>query len=317
MVILSYNQVKEIVTNRLILKTDTTPFEDLSVLLFGEQYGESEVRRRMWGMLRLIEIIENQHEDETVILSLSDLHVPFQLDYHVLSKYIGCDVLQLNGDIIDCQALSRFPKQYRISPMEELICGRQYLIELIDFLKPGRVVCNYGNHDKRFASYFAKNLDSDILELMPNTSLELIFNDGFRHYNKREHTKVWYEPIKNVFDNIEIEFIDDWKCQIGKTIFCHPMAYRSGILSTADKAKQFFQDTCEQPFDAIVMSHTHKIGDAVIGRIRLLEQGAFSDVKQMDYMDGRLTPPQKSGYAVIYQDKDGNVIHEKTKVNML
>ena len=268
-------------------------------------------------MWRLIEIIENRSENETVILSLSDLHVPFQLDYHVLSDYVGVDVLQLNGDIIDCQALSRFPKQYRISPMEEMIVGRQYLIDLIDFLKPKRVVCNYGNHDKRFASYFAKNLDSDILELMPNTSLELIFVDGFYHYNKRERTKVWYEPIQNVFDKIVIEFVDDWKCQIGKTIFCHPLAYRSGILATADRAKQFFQDTAEKPFDTICMAHTHKIGDAMIGKIRLLEQGAFADVKQMNYADGKLTPQQKSGFAVIYQDEDGNTIHEKTKIHLI
>lgn len=314
---LTYQQIKEIVVNRMILKTDDTPFEDLSVLLFGEQFGESEVRRRMWGMVRLIEIIENQSEDETVILSLSDIHVPFQLDFHILSDFKGVDVLQLNGDIIDCQALSKFPKTYRISPMEEIIQDRQYLIDLIEFLKPKKVVCNYGNHDKRFVQYFAKNLDTDILELMPTTSLELIFNDGFRHYNKRDHSKVWYEPIRSVFDQIEIDFIDDWKCQIGKTIFCHPMAYRSGILSTADKAKQFFQDTNDKPFDAICMAHTHKIGDSMVGRIRLLEQGAFADVKQMNYTDGRLTPPQKSGYAVIYQDPDGNVIHEKTKIKIL
>ena len=314
---MTYNQVKAIVENRLILKTDDTPFEDLSVPLFGEQFGESEVRRRMWGMWRLIEIIEGTAGDYTTILSLSDLHVPFQIDFKILSDYKGVDVLQLNGDIIDCQALSKFPKAYRISPMEEIIQGRQYLIDLIEFLHPQRVVCNYGNHDKRFASYLAKNLDDDIKELMPDTSLELIFNDGFRHYNKRERTKVWYEPIRNVFDKITIDFVDDWKCQIGKTIFCHPMAYRQGILATAEKAKQYFQDTCEQPFDTIVMAHTHKIGDTMIGRIRLLEQGAFTDPTKMNYTDGRLTPPQKAGYAVIVQDREGNTIHERTKVNML
>ena len=201
--------------------------------------------------------------------------------------------------------------------MEELVVGRQYLINLIEFLNPARVVCNYGNHDKRFASYFAKNLDTDILELMPNTSLELIFVDGFNHYNKRERTKVWYEPLQAVFPEKQIEFIDDWKCQIGKTIFAHPLAYRSGILATAEKAKQFFQDSCEQPFDTICMAHTHKIGDTMSGRVRLLEQGAFAEVTKMFYADGKLTPQQKSGFAVIYQDKDGNTIHEKTKVNIV
>ena len=123
---ITYNEAKTIIVIRLILKTDDTPFEELSVKLFGEQYSESEVRRRRWGMWRLIEIIEGHNEDETVILSLSDLHIPFQLDYHLLADYKGIDILQLNGDIVDCQALSKFSKQYRVSPMEELITGRQY-----------------------------------------------------------------------------------------------------------------------------------------------------------------------------------------------
>ena len=50
---------------------------------------------------------------------------------------------------------------------------------------------------------------------------------------------------------------------------------------------------------------------------RLLEQGAFADVKQMNYMDGKLTPPQKAGYAVIVQDNTGSIIHEKSRVIMV
>ena len=46
----------------------------------------------------------------------------------------------------------------------------------------------YTSHDLRFQNYLAKNLDSDILELMPKTALELILIDGFNHYNKELHT---------------------------------------------------------------------------------------------------------------------------------
>ena len=31
-------------------------------------------------------------------------------------------------------------------------------------------------------------------------------------------------------------------------------------------------------------------------------------------MDGKLTKPQKEGFAIICQDKDGNLIYSKTKV---
>jgi predicted phosphodiesterase len=232
----------------------------------------------------------------------------------LLKEYRNVDILHINGDVIDCQALSKFPKQYRISPMEEMIQGRQYLIDLIEYIKPKKVICNYGNHDKRFANYFAKNIDTDILELLPDTSLELIFKDGFRHYDKRSKSKIWYEPLCNIFSDIEIQYVDDWKVKIGRTWFVHPLAYRQGILSTADKAKDFLQDTDRESFDCVVMAHTHSVGDTTKGYIRLLEQGAFTNVKQMNYLDGKLTRPHKMGFAVICQNTNGDLIGSKSKV---
>ena len=319
---ITYRDVKELVENKLIYKTDITPYEDLSEYLFGEGncFNESEVRKRMYGMKRLIEIIESEKTDgvATKILSISDLHIPYQLDFTVLSEYRNrIDILQINGDVVDCQALSKFSKQYRSSPMEEIIIGRQYLIDLIEYLNPHKVVCNYGNHDKRFANYFAKNLDTDILELMPNTSLELIFQDGFHHYDKKSKTKIWYEPLCKVFDEIDIQFVDDWKVKIGRTYFVHPYAFRSGNLATAERAKEYLQDTSLDIFDCVCMAHTHAVGDTTKGNIRLLEQGAFADIKKLNYMDGGLVKPQKSGFAFICQDENGALISEKTKVIVL
>ena len=65
------------------------------------------------------------------------------------------------------------------------------------------------------------------------------------------------------------------------------------------------------------MAHTHSVGDSEKGYIRLIEQGAFCDVAKMRYSDGRLQKPQKMGFAIICQDKDGNLIKDKTKVVVL
>lgn len=285
--------------------------------MLGLDITPDQLRKQAVGVEMYDEYINGYGGVATTILSISDLHVPFQLDYTLLKNYRNVDILQINGDVIDCQALSRFPKQYRISPMEEMIQGRQYLIDLIEYIKPKKVVCNFGNHDKRFSSYFAKYLDTDILELLPDTSLELIFVDGFNHYDKRSKSKVWYEPLCNVFTGIEINYVDDWKCKIGKTWFVHPLAYRRGFLATADKAKDYLQDTDKEPFDCVCMGHTHSVGDTEKGYIRLLEQGAFADVRKMNYMDGKLTKPQKSGFAFICQDIEGNCIKKKTKIIVL
>lgn len=288
------------------------------VELLGIDVSADHLRKTAYGLIEYDEYINSFGGVATTILSISDLHVPFQLPKELLSDYVGkIDILQINGDVVDCQALSKFPKQYRISPMEEMIEGRQYLIDLIEYIKPKKVICNYGNHDKRFASYFAKNIDTDILELLPDTSLELIFSDGFRHYDKRSKSKIWYEPLCNVFEDIEIEYVDDWKCKIGQTWFVHPLAYRQGALATAEKAKDFLQDTEKESFDCVVMAHTHSVGDTKKGYIRLIEQGAFCNVDKMNYSNGKLMKPQKEGFAIICQNKNGELIPDKSKVVVL
>jgi hypothetical protein len=116
-----------------------------------------------------------------------------------------------------------------------------------------------------------------------------------------------------MFD-VPVEYVDDWKVKIGKTWFVHPLAYRQGNLTTAEKAKQYFQDTDTEPFDTVVMAHTHKIGYVKIGKINLYEQGACCALEEMDYMDGKLQKPQQKGFVFIAQDSNGNLLVNKTKL---
>lgn len=278
---------------------------------------KDQLRKQAVGYFEYDEYIHGYHGVANRILAISDLHVPFHLPKETFEEYVGIvDTLVINGDILDCQALSKFPKLYRLSPMEEIIMARQYIIDLIEYIQPKRVYLTYGNHDVRMGNYFAKNLDSDILELMPNNAIELIVEDGFRHYNKLTGTKTYYEPIADMFDRtgIEVIYVGDWKVKIGKTWFVHPLAYRSGILSTVAKAKNYLQDTDNEIFDTVIMAHTHKIGETKIGNINLYEQGACCDVDKMSYTDGKMQQPQKEGFMFICQDADGNLIKDKTKI---
>lgn len=282
----------------------------------GNSFGESTYRKEYasFNRGRIYERTKGESGIYNRILSISDLHVPFQLPVETFNDFIGCvDILQLNGDLSDCQSISKFPKAYRISPMEELIETRQYIISLIEFIKPKKVEITYGNHDLRFQNYFSKNLDSDLLELMPKTSLELIFIDGFKHYNKRERTKIEYKPLKDVLDDIEIDYTDNWFCQVGQTIFCHPLAFSSGILKTAEKAMYYFRNE-GYTFTSLIMAHTHRVGEFVIGNTTIYEQGCCCDVKANNYSDGRLVNSQKEGFIYICQDKNGEIIKDKTKL---
>ena len=57
-----FEEVKSIVENKLIYKTEKRDYEELSEELFGEGncFNSSEVRKRMYGMKTLLEILEEE-----------------------------------------------------------------------------------------------------------------------------------------------------------------------------------------------------------------------------------------------------------------
>lgn len=296
--------------------------EDIKDLLNREQnvnYTESAWRKE-YAAFRRGQIYERKKRESGVhqrILCISDTHVPFQLPVETFEKYAGlCDLLVLNGDIGDCQAISKFPKTYRFSPMQELIATRQYLIDLISFIRPKKVLVTYGNHDIRFQQYIAKNLDTDLIELMPKTSLEYIIEDGFTWYDKRNGTKTRYEPLKEQFEDIEIDYVDNWFCKVGSVIFCHPMAFASTPMKTSVNATNWFRNE-GYDFKTLVMAHTHRVGFYEVGDTALYEQGCACRTEEMKYADGRLVNSQKKGYLYLCLDRDGNEIRELTHLEKL
>lgn len=313
------NSDYEIIYRECSKKSKTETWADVAIRLnslLGYSYEEAAYRKLWQNFARMYNALRANERSAiaTRILSISDTHVPFELPLEKLATYQGrVDILQLNGDICDCQAISKFNKVYRISPMEEIIKARKYVIDMIEYLQPKKVVVTYGNHDLRFQNYIAKNIDSEIAELMPKTSLELIFVDGFFHYDKREGTKSWYTPIKQLFPDIDINYTDNWWTQIGDTIFAHPSAFSSGVLKTAEKAMYFFRNEGHQ-FSELVMAHTHRVGEYYIGNTRIIEQGAFSDVSKNNYTDGRLYNSQKEGFVYLCQDINGKTLRDKTEL---
>lgn len=277
----------------------------------GHNYGESAYRKywKAFNEGRLYERNANPRNPHIRILSISDLHIPFQKPIEVFGKYANkIDVLQINGDILDCAAISKFSKVRRTSVIGEIIEARSYLIDLIEFLRPARVVVTYGNHDVRLENYLVKNLDTDIIELMPRTPIDYILFDGITHYDKETRATMKYDPLIKVFPSVKIEYTDNWWCQIGQTIFCHPMAFSSMPMKTAEKALLFFRNE-GLVFTSLVMAHTHRVGMYKIGSTELFEQGACCDTSKMHYHNGQLVNSQKEGYVYLEQDSDGAVTY--------
>ena len=79
---------------------------------------KDQLRKQAVGYYEYDEYIHGYGGVSNRILTISDLHVPFQLPKEVFEEYVGIiDTLVINGDILDCQALSKFPKLYRLSAM--------------------------------------------------------------------------------------------------------------------------------------------------------------------------------------------------------
>jgi len=275
-----------------------------------------QLRKMAAGM----EIYDNYiHNDSTVanrILSISDLHIPFNLPIDIYRPYIGkVDTLVLNGDLEDCQSCSIFPKKYRVDMDKEMVMTRNFIIELINMLSPKKVIVVKGNHEHRLGKYLSDRLNEDLMSIMPDTPMDLIINDGFKVRDRFNGTETWYAPVTEVFEeqNIKVVYTGEWWYKVGKTIFAHPLSYSSGMLKTTEKAVNYFLRV-DRDFNSIVLGHTHKLGSYTQGNIKMFEQGCCCDLNKLDYTDGKLTLPAQNGFLYICQDIDGNIISDKVKI---
>lgn len=312
-----YDKIKRIVESKLVDRIDKD-YTELSEEAFGKAYSSDVARRMFYGAKKVIDAIEEDeervNEDETRILCISDMHIPFNRDIKEFFKYKGkVDTLVLNGDIIDNYSMSNFTKMYRLSLVEELIQARELLIELIEEIKPKKVTVVTGNHEIRLGKKIADKIGSDLLDLMPRDALAFLFDTGFNYYDRIKKCKTVYTPIDEEVD-CEINYVGNFWTKEGKTIFVHPQAFKGTTLGTVGKAYDYFTAISED-FQSIIMAHTHKLGMYVMNDKYLYEQGTCADLNYMDYQDLKLPKySQVNGYMYIVQDKEGNLIYDKTKL---
>ena len=312
-----YDKIKRIVESKLVDRIDKD-YTELSEEAFGKAYSSDVARRMFYGAKKVIDAIEEDeervNEDETRILCISDMHIPFNRDIKEFFKYKGkVDTLVLNGDIIDNYSMSSFTKMYRLSLVEELIRARELLIELIEEIEPKKVTVVTGNHEIRLGKKIADKIGSDLLDLMPRDALAFLFDTGFNYYDRIKKCKTVYTPIDEEVD-CEVNYVGNFWTKEGKTIFVHPQAFRGTTLGTVGKAYDYFTAIGED-FQSIIMAHTHKLGMYVMNDKYLYEQGTCANLNHMDYQDLKLPKySQVNGYMYIVQDKEGNLIYDKTKL---
>ena len=284
--------------------------------MLGLDITPDQLRKQAVGIELFDNYIHNNSMVDNRILSISDLHIPFNLPIDIFKPYIGkVDTLVLNGDIEDCQSCSKFSKKYRIDVDKEMVMTRDFLIELINMIQPKSVIVVKGNHEHRMGRYLSDRLNEDLMSIMPDSPMDLIINEGFKVRDRINKTETWYSPVSELFKekNIDISYTGEWWRKVGNTIFAHPLSYSSGMFKTTEKAVEHFLRK-DRSFNAVVLGHTHKLGSYIQGNIKMYEQGCCCDLNKLDYNDGYLTLPSQNGFIYICQDTNGDIIPEMTNI---
>jgi len=240
------------------------------------------------------------------ILSIGDLHIPWVNDNvlrDALSKHSDADVLVVNGDILDQFSVSRWPKSKHILLRHEYEIGMRYLKHFASQFK--KVVLVRGNHDVRVQSYFSAQLDPAITFLTHPDLLERMAKGyDFNAYGELEKM---YD-----FNNVYYKGgLCAWYAKIGNAIFAHPSGGSGIPMRTCVNAANYFLE--KEPYDAMVIGHTHKLGQLIWKGKLLIEQGCCC--VPMDYeADAKLKYGQQSfGYSVIYMNDKGEVDFDRSR----
>lgn len=253
--------------------------------------------------------IPSTQQSAIKIVSISDLHIPFQNDIAVrkiVEKHKGADILIVNGDFLDMYCVSVFGKAHRIPLVKEYMIALEYLKLFSESF--GRVILTQGNHESRIHKYFAKMASQEVIPMMARPILERLKNG---EVYSEDGELVSMTP----FPNVEFQKTHSWYTQVGKTIFAHPEKFlaptKTGTLRTAMKTMDYFLG--KKNFDCVVLGHTHKLGEAIADNTKVIEQGCLCGNLEYAVDNAKLNYGlQTLGYAVIYQDESGNTDFEKS-----
>ena len=132
--------------------------------MLGLNITPDQLRKQAVGYEEYDNYIHNCEGASERILCVSDVHIPFNLPIDIFASYKGIvDTLIVNGDLLDCFSCSAFPKKFKVNLDEELVLGRQYIIDLINLTTPKKVMFVIGNHEYRMQRYCSDRLSNELL----------------------------------------------------------------------------------------------------------------------------------------------------------
>lgn len=240
----------------------------------------------------------------TKILSLSDIHFPFanlEMLEAAIDQHKDSDILVLNGDILDGYIYSSFEKSSTVAAIDEYNCALEFVAMCSDMFK--EVYMTWGNHDARAEKALRRlGMTKESYGVLGPNLLKRISNG-----EKLNREGLVIEKLN--FDNVFFPEVEAWWLQLGKTLFIHPHSQGSSKpgFTVTQWASKFRERLAPSSYDSIVCGHTHQCYKGIHNGILLIEQGCLSDYMSYAWNPNKVYLTNSSqGYAVIYQDENGN-----------
>lgn len=181
------------------------------------------------------------------ILIAGDAHFPHQDDKVILllEKFLRTyqpDIIVFNGDLLDCETISKFDRIPGGSLKEELSICREFFSDIRMICPKAEIHYLTGNHEMRLRSYLIKNIkDPATFELIQERlSLDELLNLG--KYDIKFH---------DLPDNISR--FDDNYVKMGK--------FNIGHFNRVSKHSAYtIKNIIDDKGASVIQGHTHRLG---------------------------------------------------------
>jgi predicted phosphodiesterase len=223
---------------------------------------------------------------------LSDIHYPYHDEKAetIVKMFLADykpDLIILNGDIIDCYAVSSYQKDIKkkMDIQDEIDYTNNKLMQWVDDFPETKFTYLEGNHENRFARIVKNNAPA----LAALRTLDIAVNLGL--------------------EELGIEWVPDWQdMQIGNMLFTHGHLVRKN--GSASARAHFDQYGC-----SVLIGHCHRL--AVVykrtkyGTHALVENGTLCDF-DVEYSK---FPDWQQGFTTLQFDGDEFAVSQHAIIN--
>lgn len=282
----------------------------------GEPFGlqGNELRMMVQNYERRNGLLQGKYEaGKERVLIFSDLHIPDhneEMILDIVKKHSKATLIILNGDILDCKAVSSWFDEH-ISILDyEMIKAHELLTKIRNITK-AKIVLVKGNHEQRVNNHYAKNakvMGTSVVE----TEILYKLATGFEIKDPdAPKSRRIFKAVSNV------EYSEARSFVYGDLLCNHPSTFRKQNMGTVkimweEKLKNKYRDV-----NVVICGHTHQLGliHYEDGKV-LIECGCTCNPASYADQDDR--PYKIQQYGCVYLEmKDGKVDIESIKLNYL